>query len=31
MDRRFFEALGLAVLASCFGVLALVVIFMSGG
>ena len=30
-DRRFWDALGLAILASGFGVLALVVILVSGG
>ena len=31
MDRRLIEALGLAILASGFGVLALGVLYISGG
>lgn len=31
MDRRLLEAIGLAVLASGFGFLALFVVFVSGG
>ena len=30
MDWRFFEAVGIAVAASCFGVFALAVIWISG-